>query len=369
MSWSKRLSRGLAALCLTMTAAAAEASYSSVYFFGDSLSDTGNVYSASGGYPPPPYYNGRFSDGPVWIETVAAGLGLAGDAKAWLQGGNNYAWGGALSGTDGHAAPGTGLLAQVFGQWQSTTGGVADPDALYVIGIGSNDLLDAVRANSGSSAADVAYRQSVAGDVLGNLSTSLGYLINSGARNFLIANVTDLGVTPEMNLGGTGSAATEVSQYYDALLDTALDNLRKIFAVNIAELDLFGMLDDVVDDTLSGGTRFGLSNALYPCFAAGAPACSDSVFADGIHPTQIVQARAGALALAALGIPEPGTIALLGVGMALLVATRRRGRHAVRHPAPAGAAIRRAGGWAPAFRLWPAGDSAGKAARQRPYSR
>lgn len=330
MSWSKRLSRGLAALCLTMTAFAAEAGYSSVYFFGDSLSDTGNVYAATkGGYPPSPYYQGRFSDGPVWTEKIAAGLGLAADSTAWRQGGNNYAWGGALSGADGHAGLGTGLLSQVFGQWKSTTGGVADPGALYVIGIGSNDLLDAVRTNSGSTMADVAFRQSVADTVLDNLTKSLGYLIGSGAQNFLIANVTDLGLTPEMNLGGKGSAATEVSKYYDALLDTALDNLRKIFAVNVAEVDLFSMLEDVVDDTVSGGQRFGLSNALYPCFAPNAPACSESVFADGIHPTQIVQARAGVLALAALGIPEPGTVALLGVGLVLLVTTHYRGRRAV----------------------------------------
>ncbi|WP_161493275.1 SGNH/GDSL hydrolase family protein [Zoogloea sp. LCSB751] len=330
MSWSKRLSRGLAALCFTMTGFAAEASYSSVYFFGDSLSDTGNVYTATGGtYPPAPYYNGRFSDGPVWTEKVAAGLGLATDSKAWLQGGNNYAWGGALSGTDGHAGANTGLLAQVFGQWSSTTGGVADPNALYVIGIGSNDLLDAVSANSGSTAADVAFRHLAANTVLNNLTTSLGYLINSGAHNFLIANITDLGLTPRMNLSGKGGAATEVSAYYDALLDTALDNLRKVFAVNVAELDLFGMLTDVVGDTLSGGQRFGLSNALYPCFVPGTPACSESVFADDIHPTQIVQTRAGVLALAALGIPEPGTVALLGVGLVLLVATQRNGRRAV----------------------------------------
>lgn len=330
MSWSKRLSRGLAALCLTMTGFAAEASYSNVYFFGDSLSDTGNVYTAyKGSYPPPPYYNGRFSDGPVWTERVAAGLGLAADSKAWMQGGRNYAWGGALSGVDGHAGAGTGLLSQVFGQWKPTTGGVADPNALFVVGIGSNDLLDAVRDNSGTSAADVKYRQSVASGVLDNFTTSLVYLINAGARNFLIANVTDLGLTPEMKVAGTSSQATEVSQYYDGLLDTELDNLRKVFAVNVAELDLFDMLTDVVGDTLAGGKQFGLSNAIYPCFAAGAPACSESVFSDGIHPTQIVQARAGVLALAALGVPEPGTIALLGVGLVLLVATQRNGRRVV----------------------------------------
>lgn len=330
MSWSNRLCRGLAALCLTMTGFAAEASYSNVFFFGDSLSDTGNVYKVTGGtFPPPPYYNGRFSDGPLWTERVAAGLGLAADSKASQLGGNNYAWAGALSGVDGHAAPGTGLLAQVFGQWAPAHAGAADPKALYVIGIGSNDLLDALANNGGTAQADYDYRHSVANSLLVNLTSSLQYLIGAGAQNFLIANVTDLGLTPRMNLGGKGAVATEVSKYYDALLDSTLDSLGQLFAVNIAELDLFGLLTEVVGDTKAGGQRFGLGNGVYPCFAPGAPACSTSVFADDIHPTQIVQARAGELALAALRVPEPGTVALLGIGVVLLAATRRGGRQIV----------------------------------------
>jgi len=44
--------------------------------FGDSLSDTGNAYKLTNGnngpaVPPPPYWNGRFSNGPVYIELIA----------------------------------------------------------------------------------------------------------------------------------------------------------------------------------------------------------------------------------------------------------------------------------------------------------
>jgi phospholipase/lecithinase/hemolysin len=59
--------RGLAAaagafafLLLPVTAHA----YSTVYVFGDSLSDAGNVYLASGGaQPAAPYFNGQYSNG------------------------------------------------------------------------------------------------------------------------------------------------------------------------------------------------------------------------------------------------------------------------------------------------------------------
>ena len=47
--------------------------FTSFWTIGDSLSDPGNLYAATGGAQPqsPPYYEGRFSNGPVWAETVA----------------------------------------------------------------------------------------------------------------------------------------------------------------------------------------------------------------------------------------------------------------------------------------------------------
>ena len=47
--------------------------YSSLRVTGDSLSDVGNAFLASGGTIPDPgrYYNGRASNGPVWVEYLA----------------------------------------------------------------------------------------------------------------------------------------------------------------------------------------------------------------------------------------------------------------------------------------------------------
>jgi phospholipase/lecithinase/hemolysin len=49
-----------------------------LYVFGDSLSDTGNFFSATGGLIPPAilgYKEGRFSNGSVAVEQLASGLG------------------------------------------------------------------------------------------------------------------------------------------------------------------------------------------------------------------------------------------------------------------------------------------------------
>ena len=49
-----------------------------ITIFGDSLSDNGNAFKATGGAIPasPPYFNGRFSNGPVWVEGFSTELKL-----------------------------------------------------------------------------------------------------------------------------------------------------------------------------------------------------------------------------------------------------------------------------------------------------
>lgn len=329
MSPIRRIKSHLVALLLSMTALSGEAAFSDVYFFGDSLSDTGNAYTASGGtFPPAPYHEGRFSNGPLWVEYLAEGLGLTAASDAWLKGGNNFAWAGAYSGADGAGGPNTGLLAQVFGQWPLISGGAADPDALYVISISANDLREAVGVNAGTEVEDIAFRNGIAEAALRNLNFSLNALIAAGARNFLIPNVPDLGLTPEAVLGGAAAASTQASTYFNAILADSLETLRNgVFAPSIVELDFFGLLRAVHADALVGGGRFGLVNAVLPCFAPNAPSCDVSLFVDELHPTATLHALAGGLALQALGVPEPSVLLLVGFGLVLL---RGRWRSALR---------------------------------------
>src|SRR6478735_5742525 len=67
----------------------------SLYVFGDSLSDDGNAFLLTGGFPPAPYAQ-RASNGPVAVERLAFDLGLT-LAPAAL-GGTNYAVVGATTG-------------------------------------------------------------------------------------------------------------------------------------------------------------------------------------------------------------------------------------------------------------------------------
>jgi outer membrane lipase/esterase len=81
------------------TGSVAAGPYNQIVAFGDSLSDTGNDFILSGGTSPAtPYFQERFSNGPIWLDQLAIKLGVAGPGPS-LSGGTNYAYGGATAGS------------------------------------------------------------------------------------------------------------------------------------------------------------------------------------------------------------------------------------------------------------------------------
>ena len=90
----------------SIAAHAAASSFDAIYVFGDSYSDVGNIFIATGGAKPaPPYYKGRFSNGPIWIDHLAGAYGLT--VTPSLKGGTDYAFGGAeVTGLELFAGPG-----------------------------------------------------------------------------------------------------------------------------------------------------------------------------------------------------------------------------------------------------------------------
>src|SRR5580698_2181168 len=73
-------------------------SIDAIYAFGDSLTDVGNIYAATGGTTPgAPYVNGQFTNGNVWVQDLATGLGVP-SLKPSLLGGTDYAYGTAETG-------------------------------------------------------------------------------------------------------------------------------------------------------------------------------------------------------------------------------------------------------------------------------
>jgi phospholipase/lecithinase/hemolysin len=321
-----RIAALVVGMSLGVAPCAHAASIDAIYSFGDSLSDVGNVFALTG-VPAPPYVNGAFSNGPLWVQDLAVGLGLAPITPSLL-GGTDYAY---ATGETGNASfdtsnPLTDLLGPTgqLTQFQATHA-TADPNALYTIWIGSNDLADIPGgATPAQIGADI-------GTIAANIDTAISFLAGEGAKNFLIVTVPDLGKTPDAIAGGPidVAGASALSAAFDTTLVNgagpipSLATLATVDGLNLNVLDAYSLVDGIV----AHPANFGFTNVTSPCLV-GITVCATPnqyLFWDGEHPTaagqNLVAQDARALVVPT---PEPTSISLLGVGMLGLVLIRRR---------------------------------------------
>jgi phospholipase/lecithinase/hemolysin len=318
-----RAAAALVALgCLAIPPAAASP-YSAFYVFGDSLSDVGNIYTATlGAEPAAPYVNGQFSNGPIWAQLLSNSLGL-GVLQPSLAGGTDFAFGLATTGnpstlSNPNLVP---TLTTQVGMFLASVGGSAPSSALYSVWIGGNDLLN-ILSSGVTPAVALAEAQAAAQTE----AADVGALITQGARDILVPLVPDLGVTPAGAAGGAGAAATLLSQTYNAALEAAIGGLGPAPGLRVTYLDTFSFIDAVVADP----GAFGFMNATDPCYVGpytgGGTVCADPndyLFWDRNHPTAAAHAEIAALASIAL-VPEPGTLSLLVAGLGSLAFVLRR---------------------------------------------
>lgn len=258
--------------------------FSSLVVFGDSLSDVGNIAQATGGvFPGSAYSNNRFSNGPVWIESLSNDLGL-GSIQRSTAGGNNFAYGGAqTTGTGGIFGFFIRDVDEQVTQFLNTR--TVDPSALFVVYAGANDLF------SGQTNVNVP---------VGSLASDIGRLVAAGARQFLVPNLPPLGFTPSYNASPTLKAQFNArSEQFNAALNVALDNL------SASNLELMFYRLDVADlflDALADPAGFGLTNVTNPAApglepgmasyntAQIVPNANEYMFWDEVHPTATVHA-------------------------------------------------------------------------------
>jgi outer membrane lipase/esterase len=282
---------------LGLMTGAAQAVPSNMFVFGDSLMDTGNLFIASSGATPtsPPYFNGRFSNGALFDELIAGKYGIT--LTPSILGGNNFSWAGAQTGT----GVSSGFIPNVqtqIGSFLTSRSGVADPNAVYWIEGGGNDVLPA--SQSGNVPAAIA-------GIVNNIATEIVTLANSGAKNFVIVNVPNVGATPRVQALGAAAAAgaTAITVGINQGLLQALTSISGSYpSLNLQLLDLYGIGNTVAANPLA----FGFTNTSDACLTE-TTLCSNPnqyLYWDSFHPTAAV----GQL-VAKFFIPEPSTLLLL----------------------------------------------------------
>lgn len=317
--------------------------YTSMFSFGDSLTDTGNYVRLTAGRKPsspygaPPYGRtffgrptGRASDGRLVIDFIAQEFGLAnvtaiqvGAGPADFPHGANFA---IISSTANNASffARKGLditpfsldtqmfwfrthLQQLTQQLNGGGGGGGSilSDALVSLGeIGGNDYNFAF--NKGVPRETV---RAFVPAVVDKLAAAVEELIGMGARAFVVPGNLPFGCAPLYLNRFRGAAASEYdartgclawfnkfAEFHNRVLTARLDDLRRLHPdVTIVYADWYGAMTSI----FQAPGKLGFTNALgsccgnqsVPCGKAGCTVCEDPstyVSWDGTHPTEAV---------------------------------------------------------------------------------
>lgn len=162
--------------------------FTEIVAFGDSGTDTGNFFANTGKTRPDPnyYYQGRWSNGPVWVERLASNLGVPNPTPSLL-GGTNNAWAGAETGLTGVSFAGVPNIGSQITKYLSNHS-MLNPGQLIVVWGGINDL-----AFAGQTDPSIP---------VSNLSKEITVLAEHGGKYFLVANLLPLGEFPVLKQMG-----------------------------------------------------------------------------------------------------------------------------------------------------------------------
>ena len=318
----KKISFLVALASIIVSRPAQSATFDSVVAFGDSLSDKGNLYSLTGDTipPSPPYYQGRFSNGPVWVEDVAKSLGIP------LA---DYALGGANTDNTNIISPSLpGLQGEIAAYVNSNP--IADPNALYTVWAGSNDLLFDSSPNPSQTTA--------------NVISAVEALINIGAKNILVDNLPDLGALPwsaqqDIYYPGYSNYETALTKAFNLDLSKDLSQLRLANpGVNLNLQDIYTEFNNTLDiyknnsalnpnNCITNAPSYNYSTISFVNGCTTNTSIQDQYFFwDDVHPTTPIHAIVAQDAINLLEVPEPsnllGALTILGLGIGLKRTTR-----------------------------------------------
>lgn len=275
---------------------ASAASLNQVVVFGDSLSDNGNMYEYMKHQLPlsPPYYHGRFSNGPVWVELLAAHYFPQNTADHVL----NYAFGGAGVAEDLDEDDDTLFtLKREMDSYFLAHHNRADSHSLYIVWIGANNYLGMPEE------ADAAIQT-----VLTGLNHGLQRLVDAGAKHIMVLTLPNLGRIPAARDFDAQPLMSYLALQHNELLKQSLAEFAKRHAdVQWILYDINPKFEHMLDEP----STYGFSNVTDTCYesmidapssssrqtmlkiaAAVKPrvtqdACTGYLFFDPVHPSAL----------------------------------------------------------------------------------
>ena len=291
----KMLSKAILAITLSSVGVAHASDYSSVTFFGDSLTDGGYFKKATEALGHP--QSGQYTTNPdnTWATPFAESLGLNSVQNTYDEAtgqqtttGNNYAIGGARSGIDlqhDKYEDTTGKPLPVYSTRSQVDRYLADKNidskGLYTVWTGANDLFAVVK--------DVPNASNIISAAVSDEVATVKKLHDNGANYIVVPNIPDVGLTP--NFVGTPLATfgTDLVKQYNEALYSGVKNT----GANVIPLDTFSLVQQVA----ANPTAYGFSNVTdKACKDSSSVECGRAdldkpgaensyFFADGVHPT------------------------------------------------------------------------------------
>ena len=223
--------------------------FDSMIVFGDSLSDNGNLYRHLEHFIPksPPYHEGHFSNGPVWVESLFDHYFPQNNFQNF----HDFAVGGAGA-----------VLAKKEVLPYTLTMEVDDylylhhynnkDNSLFIIWIGANNYI-----NGPTNV------EQITTEVVDAIGSNIEKLISHGANMFVLANLPNMGLTPEANKNNKQALTTQLSELHNQKLLAKYNELMAQHPnVKFAYFDVHSFFDEVIADP----AKFSMTNTQDPCY-------------------------------------------------------------------------------------------------------
>lgn len=275
-------------LALLFSGLSSAANLKNIVVFGDSLSDNGNLYEYMQHQIPqsPPYFEGRFSNGEVWVERLANAY-FPGQGAAHLK---DYAFGGAGVAEDTEDNDALFTLKREIDSYLLAHQDKAEGDSLFIVWIGANNYLG-IPEEADKTVSEVNL----------GIKHSLQRLSAAGAKHIVIVNLPDLGKTPAARLFDAETALSELSARHNAALAATVSELQQSYK---ATQWLYYDVNTLLDDMLAQPQKYGFSNTTDTCYTVDVDkpsqhailkiarhlrenegGCAGFLFFDPVHPT------------------------------------------------------------------------------------